>query len=131
MKCHIVNNTVTYFVCLHNYIVIASIANDLCPAKAIYREGGFSSVAARMGVDMNRKKHRQWGSMQEVVEELKAFMDASGSKDKGEAAHLPTRAQLEGAGRADLAYAVQKYGHCALSELAGMEPRKVGTHNRA
>ncbi|CAD7697848.1 unnamed protein product [Ostreobium quekettii] len=98
---------------------------------AIYREGGFSSVAARMGVDMNRKKHRQWGSMQEVVEELKAFMDASGSKDKGEAAHLPTRAQLEGAGRADLAYAVQKYGHCALSELAGMEPRKVGTHNRA
>lgn len=78
---------------------------------------------------MTYRRRRRWATIDAVAHELKAFMATDG-REATAARRLPTRAELNAAGRADLAAGVNQHGHIALSKLLGVEPNRFGTYRR-
>ena len=93
--------------------------------QGIYREGGFSAVAQRLGVPMNRRRKHHWDTIDAVGKELQTFIEDKGLIRNGRP-RMPTQAELVHAGRADLKYAIQKHGHCKLAEFLGAIPSQQG-----
>jgi hypothetical protein len=110
---------------------------------AVRRCGGFHVVASSLGLAARasqRRRHGTWRDPQQLAEELHAFAssaaaavsdsdpsDAVHSSDNGLATlHLPSRQQLEAAGRQDLLYAVRRARATAAMSpdgaVAGLRP---------
>jgi hypothetical protein len=74
--------------------------------KAISKHhGGYQSVAERMGLDCGKKRHRYWYDFANVEAELKAFIEQQGTPGI-----MPTKKELEEAGKGSLANALALHG---------------------
>jgi hypothetical protein len=92
--------------------------------KAIGRNGGFGPVASKLNLSLaykERKPRGYWDNLQNLQEEILQFQIEQGK----EVNHMPTRRELEKAGRYDLARSLEKWG--GLREVArvlGLEMKK-------
>ncbi|NEQ21077.1 MAG: hypothetical protein F6K28_17995 [Microcoleus sp. SIO2G3] len=74
--------------------------------KAISKHhGGYQSVAERMGLDCGKKRHRYWYDFANVEAELKTFIERQGTPGV-----MPTKTELEEAGKGSLANALGLHG---------------------
>lgn len=74
--------------------------------KAISKHhGGYQSVAERMGLSFGKKRHRYWYDLANVEAEVKAFIEQQGTPGV-----MPTKTELEEAGKGSLANALGLHG---------------------
>eukprot|EP00741_Cyanophora_paradoxa_P010711 tig00020538_g10353.t1 len=94
--------------------------------KAITLHGGVGEVARKMGLEIQHKEAKPWGywdKMANMERELTAFIEEHGAPG-----YMPTREAMRGAGRVDLARAVDKYG--GLVQVAHMLGLKLSRKRR-
>jgi len=85
---------------------------------ALVARGGLAACAARLGLATQRSARGRWRSAEAAAAALGEHLRAAGRRKGGRAAaqRLPTQAALRAAGRADLAYALQRHGARAMAE---------------
>ena len=86
-------------------------------AQAVLKHGGIFKVAERLGVTVPRRKpNHYWDDFENLRLELLDFINAYGT-----AGVLPTRAELEGRGRAELQSAIYRWGgRTAVGQRLGL-----------
>lgn len=77
---------------------------DLMKAISTHH-GGYQSVAERMKLDYRKKRHRYWYDFANLETELKAFIEQHGTPGV-----MPTKTELEEAGKGSLANALGLHG---------------------
>ncbi len=77
---------------------------DLMKAISTHH-GGYQSVAERMKLDYRKKRHRYWHDFANVEASLKAFIEQQGTPGV-----MPTKTELEKAGKGSLANALGLHG---------------------
>jgi hypothetical protein len=94
--------------------------------EAVRRHGGATVVAARLGWRLKRSPKGKWTSPAATARELRAFMRAQGGKSD----RLPTRAELQAAGRTDLVYAVSLHGAATVAAKLKLKHNSRSTGSR-
>jgi len=77
---------------------------DLMKAISTHH-GGYQSVAERMKLDYRKKRHRYWYDFANVESSVKAFIEQQGTPGI-----MPTKTELEKAGKGSLAHALGLHG---------------------
>lgn len=84
-----------------------------------------AAAAAERRQRRARKPHRYWSDQRNVVRELHAFLRTSSDGDAGVTRTMPTKRELERAGRVDLSRAVLRRGGFArVAQAAGLRTQR-------
>jgi hypothetical protein len=85
--------------------------------SAIQKHGGQQSVAERLGLNYTQKRRGHWDDFSSVRRELLGYIEEHGTPGV-----MPTRNQLEKAGRGDIVNAMNKHGGSrAVAKQMGLE----------
>lgn len=92
-----------------NYIPSANVLRELDRGDLVYAitryHGGFQSVAEYMGIGFRKRRSRYWHDFENLKQELFLYI-----REFGTAGIMPTKAELEEAGKAALSAALSIHG---------------------